>query len=243
LVPGGGWWWDDDENPRVDATVVWDCDSNGTSTLDAAAERLLQLVLPSKESIKIPFKVRNEMRLDVVASMQSFQEFCEQQCNIHNGSFTARLVASRGTRGAKCPVWHVDQVACRWIQALAGPGCEWVANSQDAVQWDQFFLDTSGAGSDSHHDGTMEEARVMSNECRNEQLVNRQRAIIRHAQEGEGVILLGSQRSIGRCSGEDLQHSEDITTTTAAAVHKSPEITVPWQGRVLLTLNVLPHTV
>jgi Protein of unknown function (DUF1826) len=223
LVPG---WWDDD--PRgVDETVVWDR-HNGSRTLDAAAERLLQLVLPSGSII--PSKARSEMRLDVVASMQSFQDFCEHN-KIEQGSFAARLVASRGTVGAKCPIWHVDQVPCRWIQALAGPGCEWVVN-RDAVQWDQFYHNGVGGHRDTQdnpiHD-TADEALVVSNACRNEQLVNRQRAIVRHAREGEGVILMGS-------------HCGDLDSdVTLAAVHKSPKIAVPWQGRVLLTLNVLRH--
>jgi Protein of unknown function (DUF1826) len=231
LVPS---WWDDARG--VDETVVWDYQTGSGDALNAAAERLLQLVLPSG-SIVPTSKVRNEMRIDVAESMQSFQEFCEQN-KIEHGSFSARLVASRGTVGAKCPVWHVDQVPCRWIQALVGPGCEWVAN-KDAVQWDQFYLDGSDNNTHHNNDTKMEEALV-SNACRNEQLVNRQRAIIRHAQEGEGVILMGGRRFGSGGGGGDGSHSDD---DDVVAVHKSPEITAPWQGRVLLTLNVLRHHV
>jgi hypothetical protein len=56
LVPG---WWDDARG--VDETVVWDCQNSSGDTLNAAAERLLQLVLPSGSIV--PSKVRCESML------------------------------------------------------------------------------------------------------------------------------------------------------------------------------------
>jgi hypothetical protein len=40
--------------------------------------------------------------------------------------FEAKLISSRGKSGTKCSRWHFDNVPVRWIQALVGPGCDFV---------------------------------------------------------------------------------------------------------------------
>jgi hypothetical protein len=83
------------------------------------------------------FERQQRQRRQLAASMQYFTAFCHQHLDNDIGSsssehhqqheFTARLVASRGAATSiKCPLWHQDHVPIRWIQALTGPGCQYI---------------------------------------------------------------------------------------------------------------------
>jgi Protein of unknown function (DUF1826) len=217
----------------VDQTVVWAGDSGDTA--EQAAQRLLQLVVPiSGPSTSV---VQHAMQRDILASMRAFQDFIVSTGPQTSSStdipfsFSARLVSSRGSVGAKCPVWHMDHVSYRWIQALSGPGCTWVANPETAVHWDKFSvaphprrsIDTSSMNNENRNNVATEELSL-SNELRNRQLVDANRVVIHQAHQGEGIILRGSKSCTDNGS--------------YPAVHKSPTIRLPWQGRVLLVLNV-----
>jgi hypothetical protein len=134
---------------------------------------------------------------------ESFETF--QSLLPSYSQFKARIVSTRGSSGTKCPRYHVDHVPMRWVQALVGPGCDYVVGS-DGISWEAI--------------NGMEE--VESNEAANLELVNESLADIRHAKEGQGVVLMGAKNDAGKFP----------------AVHKSPTLH-PLQGRVLLTLDVV----
>lgn len=118
--------------------------------------------------------------------------------------FKARVVATRGPSGTKCPRFHLDHVPMRWVQALVGPGCDYVVGS-DGISWEAI--------------NGMEE---ISTTRANFEIVNHVVADVRHTKEGQGVVLLGAENRDGKFP----------------AVHKSPTLG-PFQGRVLLTLDVV----
>ena len=130
-------------------------------------------------------------------------------------SFKARVVASRGSAATKCPQWHIDHVPVRHIQSLVGPGCE-CADSH-GVQWDKV-----NSLSDATDDLSLEE--------RNQLLVGPSTRI-HQAQERQAVLLIGNRWK--EFAGYDLD----------PCVHRSPTGFHPWEGRVLLTFDILDQVV
>jgi hypothetical protein len=92
-------------------------------------------------------------------------------------SFKARVVATRGSQGTKCPRWHYDHVPLRHIQSLVGPGCDYVV-SEDGV--DRLFLN---------------EADECETDLINKNMVDATVADVRQGREGEAVILRGVKGS------------------------------------------------
>lgn len=200
------------EHPRgVDVTVHWELGNPTTNeSCTDVAEQMLQRISDWSQNHKgWPLQTPTQQREDLASSMRAFQEFGRTQLPWVS-SYSARLVASRSVAGTKCPQWHVDHVPCRWIQTLVGPGCQWIENDSDAIRWDRInSLD--------------EEDDIDNVDDRNRLLIDKERATIGQADEGEGVILLGNQW---------------IDSSVRPAVHKSPNGLLPWQGRVLLTMDV-----
>ena len=89
--------------------------------------------------------------------------------------FKGRLVATRGSVGTKCPVWHLDHVPVRWIQALVGPGCLYVSDPLD-VCWDKV----------NHLDDTLDPHE------RNRQLLRPNARSITKVPTGQAVVLPGT---------------------------------------------------
>lgn len=208
-------------NPRgTDQTVQWKANVSGAAV---AAKQLVDVALSGSGTSN---QYRNEMCQDIAVSMQSFESFCSRKLPIQSDKnaclayFSARLVATRGAAGTKCPIWHIDHVPCRWIQALAGPGCLWIEND-DAIRWNNWELDLV----DSDDKDKIAADISLSNDQRNRLLIDKRIANVAQAPEGVGVILIGNQW---------------IDRTVRPAVHKSPDGLFPVEGRVVLSLNV--HT-
>lgn len=85
--------------------------------------------------------------------------------------FSVRLVATRGADGTKCPRWHYDHVPVRWIQALVGPGCEFVTTEKGVRRELLNQLETDAD--------------------RNSEMVNPDIANIQRGLTGEAVVLRG----------------------------------------------------
>ena len=217
-----------------------------TTAISAAAARLVDLMqheLPWMTTIRP--KNADQMERHVAASMQLFQDFCTRHLRptsttttadrIHDCgcdfTFQVRVVATRGPDGTKCPVWHTDHVPVRWIQSLVGPGCEWVEDSRngDGVPPEQ--------GNNDNDDDDYVDFVVQSPQERNRQLVDSTAATIHQAAQGQAVLLIGSRWA--ELVALDLDDSATIPLPIAPAVHKSPDQLLPWQGRVLLTMDVL----
>jgi hypothetical protein len=204
----------------------------GTTT--AAARAAATLLHELQHQRQLPTTNTNrqdteeDMQQALTESMQLFQDFC--QAHVKDAShFQVRVTSSRGSTGTKCPVWHMDHVPVRWIQALVGPGCMWV-EPEDTVaiveQWNNNEVDDDDGDDD---DGFM----AQSAKERNHQLIG-PTATVHQAAQGEAVMLIGN-----RWSELALQSQSDGGVSLTAAIHKSPDQLLPWQGRVLLTMDVL----
>lgn len=190
------------ENPRgVDVTVTW---QNGVESPAKVANRLLDNVGRPKM-----MGDKNDMHHDLVSSITHFVNFCNDHslATTKPVSFKARLVATRGTASTKCPQWHLDHVPVRWIQAMHGPGVEYV---QDAslINWQAV--------------NAMEDDDNLSVEERNALLVtDRQRPCC----QASCAMLIGNA------------WEEMAGYPVEPCVHKSPDGLLPWEGRVLLTMD------
>ena len=158
---------------------------------------------------------RGLLEADLTRSMRDFCEFCQTHLQEPPLGYKARIVCTRGgPASTKCPQWHLDHVPVRWIQSLVGPGCEWV--DTEAVRWDRInALDE------------IEHANVRE---RNEILVDDDTRLHHQAAQGQAVLALGTKWS---------KMAKDEFRGVSPCVHKSPTGLQPWEGRVLLTMDVL----
>ena len=166
--------------------------------------------------------------------MHTFQSFCQEHFQVASSSyndkqpplstnsiqgFRARMVATRGPRGTKCPRWHVDHVPVRWIQSLVGPGCNFIECTDDRQaegEWDriQYHLERD------EHDKVVP-------------IAGPSHLQVHQASEQEAALLVGNRWN--EFTKESRQRF------VPPVLHKSPDIPF-WQGRVLLTMDVIvPH--
>jgi Protein of unknown function (DUF1826) len=217
------------------------------------------------------------MRSELIDSMNLFTQFClhhlqkreQGQQETHNKhpqsslpssvTLSLRIVSSRGTAaGTKCPLWHVDHVPVRWIQALVGPGCEYVADSLHDVQWENWrsfstpIRDNEHLHDDEEESDASECDALLSVNKRNEQLVRKGATIERCNVRGnryDAVLLPGLEQSaLFSCSVDSPDRAGRLSDRPKTGnvspggpipiVHRSPAMRVPWQGRVLLTMNI-----
>lgn len=83
---------------------------------------------------------RDAMTEMLESSLTSFAQIAKAYESKHGSSFfEAKLISSRGKSGTKCSRWHFDNVPVRWIQALVGPGCDFVLGeagvNRDEKDW------------------------------------------------------------------------------------------------------------
>ena len=148
-------------------------------------------------------------------SLEAFRTYCQTnllQCD----TFKARIVATRGPSGTKCPQWHVDHVPVRWIQSWVGPGCDLVVGN-GGINWSMI-------------NGLEENDNLLAVEDRNRVLVDDKVAKIYSAKEQEPILLVGNRWN---------EFSFKSKTPQDPVVHKSPSSIPFWQGRVLLTQDVV----
>jgi hypothetical protein len=204
----------------LDVTITWTVED---SPKRVAQELIHRCASPSLSSAKTSVMVDS-----LTESLETFGAFCREEltdCNNSN-KFKARIVATRGPSGAKCPQWHVDHVPIRWIQSLIGPGCEFVTNPDTGIDWSV----VNGLLNEEDDD---EDVVYASVEDRNRALVDTKSANIYSAQEQEAILLVGNRWN---------EFAKTKTTTPLSlkpVVHKSPSDIPMWQGRVLLTQDVL----
>lgn len=209
-------------NPKQtkDSSLLWSC-------CDDAEQVSIELLRQLDPTIHNP-----KVAATIGQSLQQFRDFCTRkllpvntQNQGHGLTFKARIVATRGSSGTKCPQWHVDHVAVRWIQSFVGPGCEMVVgNIQQGVKWDLI----NGLNESDNNDNDNDDVVAMSVHDRNQVLVNDRVVEIYQAKEMEAALLIGNRWA---------DYAKD-STLLPPVVHKSP--TIPWGcERVLLTQDVL----
>jgi len=137
----------------------------------------------------------------------------------------ARIVASRGPVGTKCPRWHLDHVPVRQILSLVGPGCVYIPESLASSR--KTTSDDVGSFVDRQALNHLDiEDTVMANRI----IVPNETGAVR-ARPGEAVVLMGREWDT---VGDDVVTSEEVLH---AAAHKSPSLS-PFEGRVLLTVDL-----
>ena len=130
--------------------------------------------------------------------------------------YKAKLIASRGSDGKKCPKFHIDNVPVRLILSLEGPGVCYLKKTDNSHQKQSdkmrslFQVVNLSLETD-----TARANRAILNEHENFQEVQ--------AETGEIVLLMGKKWE------KNERH-------LSGAFHKSPEIS-GLQGRVLLTVD------
>lgn len=212
-----------------------------------------------------PNQYREVMIQNIASAMKQFSTFCsnsrhsDDDDDDENPSFrrrrrswlslTIRLLCTYGgsRAGTKCPIWHIDHVPCRYIQTLYGPTCLFINNSRDNhIVYNRIVAQHQEEGKEgpaSDLDDSTSNEEFLSVEERNEFLLRgidvTTRSVIGQATVGEGIVLLGKlwpQWATGTATTPPF--NDDQTKGTTAAVHKSPQILTPNQGRILLTINI-----
>lgn len=137
----------------------------------------------------------------------------------------ARIVASRGPIGTKCPRWHLDHVPVRQILSLVGPGCVYIPESLASSR--KKMSDNAGAFVDRKALNHIDiDDTVMANRI----IVPNETGAV-HASPGDAVVLMGREWDT---VDDDVVTSEEVLH---AAAHKSPSLS-PFEGRVLLTVDL-----
>lgn len=236
-------------------------DATATTTTGSTAKSSLPWPSPiwsSHSSTPQPQPHRDAMIQNIASAMIAFSTFCDQHYHHprdgrHSDrpvlSFTMRLLCTYGGNGAgtKCPIWHIDHVPCRYIQTLYGPTCRFIDHPRDnRIIYQRIMRAQQQNSADTGFDDT----EFRSVDERNALLLQGIDAPrgIGHANVGEGMILLGnewSQWTTTSATSDDDHHHQDATNmsdprrrTITAAVHQSPPIISPQQGRILFTINV-----
>jgi len=128
----------------------------------------------------------------------------------------ARIVASRGPVGTKCPRFHLDHVPVRLIMSFVGPGCDYIPESK---------------GESSNVDRSALNTLDLDDSIRANRIIVPDEKFVVHSRRGEAVVLMGREWDTVDEAGNDA------TGILHAAAHKSPSIS-PFEGRVLLTVDL-----
>lgn len=203
------------EAPRgLDTTVEWRGGDAVPQVMRDWVDRRLPVPDPA---------VRARLAAELAATAAAFEDYVDAHAAAAATApraFRARLVAGRGATGAaRCPQWHVDHVPVRLLQALAGPGCEYVvAEAADTIDWGRVNA-LSTADTAGRHVRERNRLLVPGEESP---------ALVRRAPEGRAALLVGNR-------WWDLAGERD----RAPCLHRSPQQLRPWEGRVLLTMDIV----
>ena len=195
-----------------DVTITWT--RTIVDSVKNAAGLMIRRMGPSPQ---------NEQQLIEALSqfLTDFSDFCNDNIALSSGGgkqhyYKARIVSSRGKSATKCPQWHIDHVPVRWIQALKGPGCEFV-KGRNGINW-------------SAVNGLDDDALRIGVEHQNNLLVDSKVANIYSTREQEVALLVGNKWN-------DV--AKDSDTILDPVVHRSPLNIQPWQNRLLLTQDIV----
>ena len=132
----------------------------------------------------------------------------------------ARIVASRGPIGTKCPRWHLDHVPVRLIMSLVGPGCDYIPESISPHATNNVYVDRHALNGLDMDDSAQANRIIVPDD----------KGVV-HSKVGEAVILMGREwDTVGEAGDGD-------SGILHAAAHKSPDLS-PFEGRVLLTVDL-----
>lgn len=189
----------------------------------------------SSSSLPLPETIMAEK--ETVKHLTSILSYFQTVAAPTNGSKNikciARIVSTEGSAGIKCPRWHADHVPVRLVMSILGPGCEYIP--ENIAENDQPQLVNRQALNNLDEDDTMKAndiivppALLYDDEAK---------CPIRHADEGEAVLLMGRGWEDDIIPLQD-EKSIDSSNSVLAAVHRSPTL-LPDQERILLTVDLV----
>jgi hypothetical protein len=143
-----------------DVTVIWNDPMEGANELVSSLELR---GTDGKKAVEI-----------ISESLEEFQNLVKEE-GLNQTLHKARIVATRGKVGTKCPRFHFDHVPVRFVQPLLGRGCTY-AISEEGV--DRSILN---------------QADDCNTDSVNNKIVDPNLAKIRQGREGEAVILRGRE--------------------------------------------------
>eukprot|EP00536_Pseudo-nitzschia_multiseries_P000323 jgi/Psemu1/282249/fgenesh1_pg.4_\ len=239
--------WMPNENPQdVARSAIQECLSNGI--LDRGKKRIdckEKFVASLEENLAESLCAYRNFCQTHMLKKRSVVSECDSDGDCKGCSTTGllsqklkcRIVATRGHSGAKCPQFHIDNVPCRWIQTMLGPGVELVNtpgaedDSCDVIRWDAFSNSPARDDNGNKEDNDDGDIISWSVKDRNQMLVDSSRADIYQTKPGEAIIIPGS-------SWDEFSVSS-TSDSTKPVVHKSPELRNNDQCRVLITQDVV----
>ena len=180
-----------------------------------------------------------------LTSVLSYFQTIASSNDTTNVKCIARVVSTIGTLGTKCPRFHFDHVQVRLVMSILGPGCEYIqetfGNEYDSSNDIPRIVNRQAINNLDEEDTQKANDIIVPPELVSEAmhiLKNKGRydeEVIKHAEEGEAILLMGKgwedneNDSINTCSSEDK---------VLAAVHRSPTLK-PNQERILLTVDLV----
>jgi len=136
-------------------------------------------------------------------------------------TFRTRLVSTNGPSGQKCPRWHVDHVPVRLVMSIVGPGCTYISHDAEFAIAKERTVDREALNELIEFDTARANALILP--CGEDGLAET-------AGVGEAIVMMG-------------RAWEDADRRNVGAVpHRSPDL-VEGEGRILLTVDVLPHDI
>lgn len=245
----------------VDISITWTLDEDPHNVARRIVQEFLRRSIQSddKKRMSVEKYLTTSLEDTLVESLRAYRDFCQthmlqgqsidvkaesmNDCNCcssirpQNQKLKCRLVATRGYSGAKCPQYHIDNVPCRWIQSMVGPGVELVNTSNiddydgGVIRWNAFSHPPAQRGENEMIDDEDDDIVSWSVDDRNQMLVDASRADIYHSKQGEAILIPGSTW--------DEYSLSCLPTSTKPVVHKSPEGLHSDQCRVLFTQDIL----
>lgn len=195
----------------IDVTVHWSFDEECSAAAEKCVDAIEKKLTPQQ---RLAFS-RSIVKENIATSMESFVAVCAN--NLRPKAFKARLVCGRSASSAKCPRWHVDQVPLRYIQSFIGPGCQY-------LECNEPFANFALRPSNREIEDDDSDTSTLHDYC--DRLVQRHPEFLYQVPEGDAVILTGNE-----WPGNHVD----------PCIHKSPSGLMPWDGRILFTIDVILH--
>ncbi|KAL3774959.1 hypothetical protein ACHAW5_007458 [Stephanodiscus triporus] len=162
----------------------------------------------------------------------------------NNVKCMARIVSTVGSSGVKCPRWHADHVPVRLVMSILGPGCDYIQENISTEESRRLPRIVNRRALNSLDvDDTMKANDIIvppSLLYKGRTQGEGSNSIIKHAREGEAVLLMGRKwEDEPAAQPPELEDGDALySNLVLAAVHRSPTL-MPYQERILLTVDLV----
>jgi hypothetical protein len=203
---------------------------------------------PTSETITAEETETVEHLASVLSFFQSVAAAAESPSGTSNNvTCMARIVSTVGASGVKCPRWHADHVPVRLIVSILGPGCDYIQENISPEESRRLPRIVNRRALNSlDEDDTMKANDIIvppSLLYKGRTHGEESNSIIKHAREGEAVLLMGRKwEDEPAAQPPELEDGDALysnyNSLVRAAVHRSPTL-MPYQERILLTVDLV----